>query len=355
MKLLGKYFFSPKIDLLAFCSFIPIYFLFLLIDKTQVIQLPKNPPFLFLLWGWIIVDGSHVYSSLLVTYGDKDMYRQLKTYMWGIPLVIMVTAFTLSYIGKAQYFYYLLAYSAMIHFIRQEFGWMKIASKLDSSTPKWLYYTDVCTSYSMTILPLLWAIRDTVVAQWYRPGDVFGVPLVVAEWALKCFWPIVSVFLLANAYHTFKTKTFNSSKMLVFLNTLFGWYIAKTFTTNPYLAGWFFIFHHGLPYYFIVFKTERVSSQYNWVKSIGKFKFPIMYLGCVLVFYLFLMAHSGNSFVYALKKSHPIFFSLVYCISIMPQLTHFILDGMIWKKKYGLVGGVGKNPGTLPSTRAKAA
>lgn len=354
MKLLGKYFFSAKIDFLAFCSFIPIYFLFTFIDKTQVIQLPKNPPFLYMLWGWIIVDGSHVYSSLLVTYTDKDMVRQLRPYLWGIPIAIMAAAFTLSFTGQSQYFYYFLAYVAMIHFIRQEFGWMKIASKLDSQAPKWLFYTDVGTSYAMTILPLLWTIRETVVAQWYRPGDVLGVPLFVAEWALKLFWPIVSIFLAANAYQTYKTKTFNLSKMLVFLNTLFGWYIAKTFIQNPYMAGWFFIFHHGIPYYFIVFKTERVSSNVGWLQALGKFKFPVMYLGCVIIFYCFLMGHSGNSFIASLKKD-PFLFSLVYCISVMPQMTHFILDGMIWKKKYGLVGGVGKNPGTLPSTRAEAA
>lgn len=354
MRLLGKYFFSPKVDFFAFCSFIPIYFLYLFFFETKLFQLPDSPPFLFMLLGWLLVDGSHVFSMLLVSYADKDMHRQLKPLMWGVPIALIVSAFTLVYFKQGQYFYYFLAYLAMVHFIRQEFGWMKIASRFDSSAPKWLYNIDMGTSYAMTILPMIWFTRESQKAFWYQAGDMFATPQAIAEVAIKFYFPVVAIFLAANAWHAYKTKTFNLSKMLVFINTFFGWYMSKVHVQNPYLSLWLMIFHHGLPYYFIVFKTERVTQNLSWMKAIGKFKYPVMYAGSVAIFYLFMTGHSNNTFVWALKKD-PFFKALIYGISVMPQMTHFILDGFIWKKKYGLVGGVGKKAGALPSTSAEAA
>lgn len=335
MKILDKHFFSLKMDCLAFMSFIPICLLFYFFFETTLFSLPKQPPIWFFILGWTLVDGSHVYSTFLVSYADESMFTKLKTVFLGVPLALLVSGFLFQYSGDPTYFYYFLAYLAMIHFIRQEYGWMKIATHFDSSSPKWLKHLDITTSYAMTILPMLWYTRKTEKAFWYQSGDLVSTPDFLSSISLPLFWFVVMVFLCANAFHIYKTRTINISKCLVFINTFFGWYVSRVFVQNTYLAVWLSIFHHGLPYYFLVFKAERVSRKIKILESIGNYKYPLMYLSCAAVFYLFLHAHSGNHFVQKLEEN-VVLKSVIYAIAVMPQMTHFILDAFVWKKKYGL-------------------
>lgn len=339
MKLLGKYILSPKADLFAFTTFIPVYLLYWIFFEANILSftLPDQPPHWFFLMGWILVDGSHVYSTLLVSYNDKEIFQRLKWVMIGVPIALIVSSFALNMTGNGHIFMYFLAYLAMVHFIRQEFGWMKIATRLDPNSPVWLNWLDKTTSYCMTILPITWFIRESSGGFWYRSGDLFKVPDHWANLALNLFWPIVAIFLAANFWHSWKTKTINLSKYLVFVNTFFGWYMAKTQVSNTYLAVWLMIFHHGIPYYFIVFKTERVTQNIGWLQRLGSFKYPALYVGFAAIFYLFLQSHCCNPVVSYLQSQGQAFIYFIAAIATMPQMTHFILDGFIWKRKRGLV------------------
>ena len=88
MQLLGKYIFSRRTDFLAFTTFIPVFFLYLLCFKSGLVTLPDHAPPEFFLLGWILVDGSHVYSTYLVSYGDKDMVKQLKSVFIIVPAAL---------------------------------------------------------------------------------------------------------------------------------------------------------------------------------------------------------------------------------------------------------------------------
>jgi hypothetical protein len=336
MQLINKHLFSRTIDFWAFTSFIPLYAVYILIQILGI-KLPDSPPAEFYLLGWVLVDGSHVYSTLYITYMDREVRSKLKWHLILVPALIFMTALILAGIGERKIFVHIIAYAAAIHFIRQEFGWMKIATRLDHLAPHWLSTIDKLTSYVMTITPVIWFLRQSQEGFWYQKGDLFRFPDWFSHWALAIFWPTVILFLLTNAYHSYKTKTFNLSKALIFLNTFFGWYVPKVLINHPYLSLWLVIFHHGLPYYIIVFKTERLSQKYSWLNTLGKFKYPLMYLVCAAIFYFFLKSHSNRA-IHASFRSLGIWMSaLLYAYAVTPQFTHFVLDGFIWKRKVGLV------------------
>lgn len=336
MQLLGKSIFSQKMDVVAFCSFIPIYGLYFLLQALGI-TLPENMPAEFFILGWTLVDGSHVYSTFYVSYIDKGVKEKLKLHLIFIPLLIYLTAFGLTYAGSQASFITILAYAAGIHFIRQEFGWMKIATRLDKAAPTWLNWIDKFTVYGMTIFPIVYFFRASNDGFWYQKGDIFLFPDTFSNIVIMFFWPTVIVFLVANLYHTFKTKVFNLTKFLVFINTFFGWYVAKVVVGNPYLAVWLVIFHHGLPYYLIIFKTERVSQNLPILKSLEKLKYPAMYLSCAGFFLIWYSFHWEWDFISSMKKAAPILSAAIYASAVTPQFTHFILDGFIWKRKVGLV------------------
>jgi hypothetical protein len=356
MTIINKSFFSRKVDFLAFGSFIPVYITYYFVFEILKLPLPPNPNFSVLLLGYLLVEGSHLYSTYLVSYGDKEISRQLKPLFYGIPLALVVSAFTLQFIGKQQYLYYFMAYLAVVHFIRQDFGWMKIATSFDSHAPRWLNMLDVWSSYGMTVLPMLYITRKEAVNNfWYQKGDLFYTPDVIAHTAHHLYWPVVAIFIAGNAYHAYQTRRLNLSKYLVATNTFFGWYMSKIYVENGYLAIWLMIFHHGVPYYFIVFKTERISKDILWLQRLGRFKYLALYLCCVMVFFTVFWSLGMNSYVVSLKSSVPSLKSLIYAIAISPQMTHSILDGYIWKKKYGLVGGLNKRAGNTGEDSSQAA
>ncbi len=299
------------------------------------LNLPSNPPPEFFILGWFLVDGSHVYSTLLVSYSDPEMFRKLKPILIAVPLSIFALAFVSHFSGYRSYFIIFLAYLAVIHFIRQEFGWMKLATRLDPSCPRWLARLDIFSSYAMTILPMLWFLRNSGPAHWYEKGDMVAVPDIIGNTALNLYLPVVFVFLAGNIWHSYKTKTINSTKFLVAINTFFGWYMAKIHVQNAYIAVWLLIFHHGFPYYFLVFKTERITAT-GWRARLGPLRVPAMYLTCVAlfgaVFYFPQLIGSPQEL-----KSIPHLKSAIYAFAVFPQASHFILDAYIWKKKYGLV------------------
>lgn len=334
MRIINRHFTTLALDSVAFTSFIPVYLLSLLAYSLPGVEIPASPPFTFILLGWLLVDGSHVYSTLLVSYTDPEIRRSLRGVLIATPICLFAIAFGLHLSGHREKFIIFLALLALVHFIRQEYGWMKLASRFDPETPLWLHRLDSLTSYGMTCLPMLWFLRDSQMGFWYQSGDLFNVPDPIGDAALNLYFPVVAVFLLGNFWHIVKTRRLNVSKFLVFVNTFFGWYMAKVHAPNGYVATWLLIFHHGLPYYFLVFHRERVSRPF--LERLGGLRWPVLYLGCVLAFGVFYYTISLNPQAMALKNV-PVVSSFLYAMTLLPPMTHFVLDGFIWRKKYGLL------------------
>ncbi|MAX67115.1 MAG: hypothetical protein CME66_09290 [Halobacteriovoraceae bacterium] len=301
------------------------------------ISLPQTPPFFYFLLGWIAVDGSHFFSTIFVTYLDKDIRQRLKAQLIIIPFVLIVGASTLNFFGYKNIFILILGLSAAYHFIRQESGWMKIASRLDSKAPSWLQKIDILTSYCMTILPLAWTIRMSNNGHWYEKGDLIYLPDHISELLIQLFWPVIIVFILSNIYHCYQTKIFNLSKLYVFINTLMGWYIPRVILENPYLSVALITLHHGVPYFFIVFKHERISQNSKVFNKLKKYKYILFYLASVSLYFAFYYIMFVLPAFISFKNFNNFTQSVAYGILIAPLMTHFLLDSYIWKRKYRLI------------------
>ncbi len=342
MTLLNKYFFSFKKDLIAFTTFIPLTIAYLLCNYLDSDLLSGDIKGIHLVIGWVLVDGSHVYSSLFVTYFDKKTRTELPKALIILPLFFLVSATFFFYFGMRSSYIYFVAYLAAIHFIRQEYGWMKISSSFDKNLPRIINIVDKVTTYTMTIAPFLWLTRKSASGFWYEEGDSFLVPDVIANAGIYLFWTMVSLFLILNLYHSFKSKTFNLSKFLVFLNTFFGWYVPLVYIETGWIKVLYAICHHGVPYYFIVFHTERISQTSNFLKKLGQFRYLFFYLACAIFMFYFIELQD-SSFIYRSRKAYPFLNAFLYAFFLTPQLVHFLIDAFIWKKRVGLVNAIGKS------------
>lgn len=337
MKTIDKHFFSPKLDFIAFSTYIPIVLIYLVLS-TFNLDFTQSLPISMMFLGWLLVDGSHVYSTLFITYFDKEAFQESKTKLILTPVLLLAINCLLFYI-KPLYFYRFLANLAMFHFIRQEFGWMKIASRLDDQLPDWIARVDRYCSYVMTVAPMA-LIMTRIDRTWYAKGDLFMIPEWLGNGIFMLLLPAVTIFLGVNIYHTYKTKTFNTAKLLVFINTMVSWYIAKIAGIHPTVAMFIIFMAHGIPYLFIAFKAERVSDKVPFLKKMGAWKYLAMYLFCVGIWLVAAQLHHNKVFR-PFKTPGNFTGYFIIALAWTPAMSHFVIDGFIWKRKRKLVNKIG--------------
>ena len=90
------------------------------------------------LWAWIsfvlLVDVAHVYATLFRSYFDKKALAKNGALLLFVPLACWGVG-TLLYSIDGLLFWRVLAYLAVFHFIRQQYGFMMLYSRKDPAMP----------------------------------------------------------------------------------------------------------------------------------------------------------------------------------------------------------------------------
>ena len=101
----------------------------------------------------VLIDVAHVYSTLFRTYFDPRRRQQQRALFWAVPVGCYLAGVALHYAG-GWLFWRVLAYLAVFHFIRQQYGFLRLHSRHEPSPRhSWL---DTAVIYYATIYPLLY-------------------------------------------------------------------------------------------------------------------------------------------------------------------------------------------------------
>ena len=114
---------SRKADLSFF--FLPLVVIWAVIFLLPSSVLEHDLP----LWAWAVFilgfDVSHVWSTLFRTYTDKDETERLGRKAWSIPLISFLAVFVVCFFS-VHLFWRVLAYLAVFHFAKQQFGFLAL-------------------------------------------------------------------------------------------------------------------------------------------------------------------------------------------------------------------------------------
>src|SRR3984957_18920347 len=103
--------------------------------RGQIAALGGIPP-----WLWLAlivgVDVSHVYGTIFRTYRDREELEKRQALYVLAPLGAWVAGAMLYSFG-ALAFWRTLAYLAVFHFIRQQYGFMMIYARGERARPGW--------------------------------------------------------------------------------------------------------------------------------------------------------------------------------------------------------------------------
>ncbi|THU40906.1 hypothetical protein FAM09_01975 [Niastella caeni] len=352
MKKLQPWIYSMKLDGLFILSppFVSLLVVFLL---PGLFRAGEGIPVFWWIVLIVCIDVAHVYSTLYRTYFDRDTFQQQKNILIGIPVVGFVVAVILYSIDD-MVFWRVLAYLAVFHFVRQQYGFMRIYSRKELFN-KWYYRVDQTAIYMATVFPILyWHLNAPRNFNWFVEGDFVYFR---AEWLLVIatilYLLVIAAYLVKEVVFIVKEKQVNVPRNLVMAGTFLSWYFGIVYYNGDMAFTLLNVVSHGVPYMALIWvygkkKTEAGTSS-NYGKLISRF---FTRYGIVLfLLSMIVMAYVEEGFWDAwIWKEHKSAFSIFYTFSFqppkevlallvpllaLPQITHYIIDGYIWKVSRG--------------------
>jgi len=305
-----------------------------------------------LLWFILIVciDVGHVYSTIYRTYMDKETIRKNRMLFFLSPLLLYLTGVMLHSIHPL-FFWRAMAYLAVFHFIRQQYGFMRLYSRNEKQNPIFRKIDGV-TIYAATLYPMIyWHTQGKQNFNWFIESDFFYInqPGLTPVFFVV-YLAILFIYLVKEIFIVFTEKKFNLPKNLLMLGTIVSWYMGIVYFKGDLTFTLLNVVSHGIPYYALVWaygnnQQKKITMKENWMKLFFNPKNIFLFVGFLVVLaYLEEMLWDGfiwkeHNSVFPLTNLLPdltgfkSLASLVIPLLALPQLMHYFIDGFIWKMK----------------------
>lgn len=332
-----RWLFSPSVDVLAFAGTALLSLgLTLLLPELGVSE--HTPPWAFLVFV-VFIDVAHVWSTIFRVYLDKQELQRRPLLYSAAPLVaygLGVAAHGFS----AALFWTVLAYVAVWHFVRQQMGWMVLYGRRAGSSESELHF-DRAAIFAATSGPLVWwhahLPRDF---WWFREDDFLsGLPAWVGTAAL-----VVHGVVLAGWFtQALVLRRFHLGKTLLLFATWLSWFGGIVLARSELAFTVMNVGLHGVPYLVLLrryAKGREAEGGYGRLAFLVRAGVPgFLLLLWALAFFEEL---AWDRLVW---HEHPMLFganglelegvllTLIVPLLSLPQTTHYLLDGFIWKTR----------------------
>lgn len=294
------------------------------------------------LW-WVLlvlcIDVSHVYSTLFRLYWDKSTFVRHKRSLIIIPVVAFLIGFAL-HCYDALVFWRVLAYVAVFHFVRQQYGFMRLYSRKEKVS-RTFRAIDTLAIYNATLYPLLYwhfHARDSI--NWFVEGDFMAIPGNPLQAIIHYIYGAI-ILLYAGKEITFslKNRTCNIPKNLIMLGTYVSWYVGIVAFQGDLIFTLLNVVAHGIPYMALIWiYGEKKAGQrfdFGW-KGLFIFAGVLLLLAYVEEGLWDVIVWKDHPEIFpfmidGLSFESPLLISVMVSLLVLPQVTHYVLDGFIWR------------------------
>lgn len=332
---------SRRFDLALFGGSLSIAVIFLAIGHVTGTLDGEAPD-----WVWVVgvlgVDVAHVWSTGWRVFWDAEERRREGGRVASIALLAYVTLVVAHSISPGV-FWSLLAYVAVFHFLRQQLGFVVLYSRKSGHAPLWEQRLDKVAVYAGTLWPVLyWHTRLPRRFAWLIEDDfVSGVPEALSQALLPVYVLILCAYVGKEIFRAVKGRPVSAGKNLVMASTWAMWFLGIVWFNSDYAFTVTNVFIHGIPYLGLIWAygrhRETVTPQRRWHPfSVGAL--PIFLGGIALlawteewgwdrfVWHEKAWLFPGPEFIISSGAA-----SLLVPLLALPQATHYVLDGFLWK------------------------
>jgi hypothetical protein len=245
------------------------------------------------------------------------------------------------------FFWRVLAYTAVIHFIRQHYGFMVLYKHRSGERDKWELHLDRWLIYMTMVYPLAyWHTHLPRKFVWLIEGDFFSAPVVEVVHGMGWIYLLlITTYLLKEVWFTWSGRPLNPGKHLVMITTALVWYIGIVQYNSDYSFTVTNVVIHGVPYMALVWLYCRRKwmgpAGHSWLQTISRPTWVMGFVG-ILCLLAFLEEGIWDLLVWG---DHPMIFggidgawidgsellAIIVPLLVLPQATHYVLDAFIWK------------------------
>jgi hypothetical protein len=317
----------------------------------------------------LLIDVAHVYSTLYRTYFDRQSFRKYRQPLILIPLIGFIAGMLLYWQGPVL-FWRILAYLAVFHFIRQQYGFMRIYSRQEA-TPAWARHIDTFTIYYATIYPLLyWHFGEPRNFNWFVDNDfIFFRSGFLLDIATALYGAMIILYVFREGVLAIRRRYVNIPRVAILTGTILSWYFGIIYFNGDMAFTLLNVVSHGIPYMALIWLygerqhrgapvpasapnpattpapaarnpvprpnpfLKKVFSRYGIILFLGII-FLLAYLEEGLWDMTVWKEHVSLFSVFHLfgRRLHGNWLMVVVPLLALPQVTHYVIDGFIWRR-----------------------
>lgn len=290
-------------------------------------------------WAWIpaivLCDVAHVWATAFRTYLDPEERKARRTLFAIVPVLGLGMSVALYAIGELT-FWRTLAYLAIFHFVRQQYGWVALYRARAGEREGRL--VDTIAIYAATLYPLLyWHTHLPRRFAWFMKGDVVALPSFVMPAATVVYVLALGAYLVRSAAQHWKGRG-NPGKDVVVVTTAIAWYVGIVVFDSDYAFTVTNVFMHGIPYFALVFRHSRGRKPRGGVAATLT-RSVVAFVGVLWLVAFFeelvwdRAVWHDKGFLFGEGWEIGGYKMALVPLLALPQLTHYVLDGFIWKRK----------------------
>ena len=332
---------SRRVDLLVLLLPVWVCWMVFFVLPQDIIQ--AEAP----LWVWVVfvigIDVSHVWSTLFRTYVDKEEFQNHKKLLLLTPIICFLAAFAISSISF-EFFWRCLAYVAVYHFIKQQYGFMRIYKAKSKDFSKKIFNDNFIIYLSMLYPVLYWHINLDRNFNWFIENDFLQLPLTEPIVSLANTIGNIAYFALLGGWlleELLRKEKIALGKVLWVITTAGNWFIGIVYFNSDLVFTVTNVVAHGIPYLALILFYQTGKEEETTQSNVWKYGFMVVVLVLVLAlseeFLWDLFVYRENMAFFAAFLSYPEqefglgWQHVALALLSVPQTTHYILDGFIWK------------------------
>lgn len=295
-------------------------------------------------WMWIasilFIDVAHVWATIFRVYADTDALAR-RPVLYALTPMACFTGGVLLYSIDGVLFWQVLAYMAVFHFVRQQYGWVRLYRGRRGELDRFGSWFDGAVIYAATVFPLIWWHAHLPRQfHWFIDGDFVGVAAVVARIAEPLYWALMLAYAARSLYLWRRHGHLNPGKDIVVVTTAVCWYVGIVAYNSDYAFTVTNVIIHGVPYFALIYWYGRGRYRRGeggpvmrlfrygpwlmlpalWLLAFGE---ELIWDRCVWHDHSWLFGGG-----YDLTRWH----SWLVPLLAVPQATHYVLDGFIWRR-----------------------
>jgi hypothetical protein len=287
----------------------------------------------------LLIDVAHVWATGFRTYLDPAELRRRPWLYTLVPVVGLVLGVALYSEGELL-FWRALAYLAVFHFIRQQYGWVALYRARLGERDRLGRWLDTAAIYLATLYPLLyWHCHLPRRFNWFIDHDFTPLPEVIEQMAAPVYWAVLGIYAIRSLYQWLVRGRPNPGKDIVVATTATCWHVGIITFNSDYAFTVTNVVIHGVPYLALVYwyryvrgpRSGRQAGEHP--RRLATFLATVWLLAYVEEMLWDRGVWHERGWLFGGPWELGGLQTVLVPLLALPQVTHYVLDGFIWRHR----------------------